>query len=309
MTSMEDLSLHIRTVCELPLVMDTPTPGRGNCFFAGVCQQLRRLELHSSQQYTAATLRKELCNFALEKSNHLIQNLAQQHDENAAAALRFPWDVFFNQMKRSGTFAEGPVLHTTAIMLERDIAVISFGNSRNNPYLHIPADPSKSSKFPPIYLGNLINLHFQSFVPDVGVDIGRLQVIADQYVLNDEAPAKKTKLAPLVDDEAPIIVAKPKPKLFSTPRTTLKKKKVTPVREIQSMGDTVMTNVMKLVKENRRLHAMVKELEWKLQHRDNEEGGGAAVENYFSDNDDSATDEFILSSPCVTDDSFVTLRH
>ena len=29
----------------LPLVMDEPTPGRGNCFFAAVCQQLRRPEV------------------------------------------------------------------------------------------------------------------------------------------------------------------------------------------------------------------------------------------------------------------------
>ena len=43
MTTMEDLAVHIREVCKLPLIMDSSTPSRGNCFFAGVCQQLRRL--------------------------------------------------------------------------------------------------------------------------------------------------------------------------------------------------------------------------------------------------------------------------
>lgn len=48
-------------------------------------------------------------------------------------------------------------------MPERDIAVISFGNTKLNPYLQIHSHAANS--YPLLYLGNQIGLHFQSVLP------------------------------------------------------------------------------------------------------------------------------------------------
>ena len=108
---MEELLEHIQKVCMLPLVMDSPTPGRGNCFFAAVCQQLQRPELLCRNNcYNATTLRKAVCNFALAKESEDVKRLALSHNDSAVTSLRAPWDTFFTNMKRTGVFAEGPVL-------------------------------------------------------------------------------------------------------------------------------------------------------------------------------------------------------
>lgn len=300
MTSMEDLAIHIRDVCQLPLIMDSPTPGRGNCFFAGICQQLRRPELQSSNQYTAASLRKAVCEFALARQGKDVQRLARVHDNAAVLTLRASWDSFFTTMKRSGDYAEGPVLYCTSLLLEREIAVISFGNTRENPYLHVPSNATISEKFPLIYLGNLVNLHFQSFIPDVDGDPARLpslRPVADEALAEVHFNAVKTEV-PLIS-----VKAEAKPKLTcSTPRSLKRKKvsaspvkvkKLMPLSELSTMGDNIINMVRMLVKENRRLHAMVRQLEFRLEFK------GADDEDYFPDNDDSATDDFILCTPLL----------
>ena len=66
-----------------------------------------------------------------------ILNLAVQHDESAIFTLRSTWDLSFQTMKKNGVFAEGSVLHCTAVLLGVDIAVITLGNTQENPYLLI----------------------------------------------------------------------------------------------------------------------------------------------------------------------------
>ena len=165
MASMDDLAVHVRNVLGLPLQMDAPTPGRGNCFFAAMVQQMNnRNELKSSNVYTAASLRKRVCEFALTKSHPVVQRLAEEHDANTAMSLQAPWESFFTNMKNSGVFAEGPVLYCTALLLQMDIAVISFGNTELNPYMLVPGHHNTPAK-PPVFLGNVIGLQFQSFLP------------------------------------------------------------------------------------------------------------------------------------------------
>lgn len=74
-----------------------------------------------------AHLRKLVCAFALARENMEEQKLALLHDNYATISLRASWQSFFNNMKKVHVFAEGPVLYVTAIMLERDRAVMSFG--------------------------------------------------------------------------------------------------------------------------------------------------------------------------------------
>ena len=293
--------------------------------------------MQSGNEYTAASLRKAVCNFALDRQNEDVQRLAVLHDDAATMTLRTPWDAFFTNMKRSGVFAEGPVIRCTALMLQREFAVISFGNTRDNPYLHIPSN-NISEEFPLIYLGNLVNMHFQSFVPDVGGDQARLTSLrgapADEAPLKPEAvlifntpkpqctsPAGEAPLKPeAVREVREVILNTPKPQYTSSTPRPLKRAKVVPspatmknlkkLSEVSTMGDCVISNVRMLVRENRRLHALVRQLEFQLECRSScncaeaDEVDVAVVvdaveEDYFLDNDDSATDESILSTPLL----------
>ena len=128
--------------------------------------------------YIDASLRNEVSEFVLVRSQPMVQILVKEHNNNAAVSLRAPWDSFFANMKKSGVFAEGPVLYCTALLLRLDIAVMSFGNTILNPYLLIPGH-GKSPVPPPIYVGNLINLHFQSFLPDSGASEEDLKKLAE----------------------------------------------------------------------------------------------------------------------------------
>ena len=318
MATLDDLSVHIREVCELPLVMDSPTPGRGNCFFAGVCQQLRRPELEKEGHgYTATSLRKAVCDFALEKEHPEVKKLAQNYDANATMTLRAKWDCFFTNMKKASVFAEGPVLYCAAILLERDIAVMSFGNTRANPYLHVPSFVAGGQKFSPMYLGNLIDLHFQSYIPDVaatGEHLDRLtsmpQVVASaKYIPHGIGTLQGTPGTPSTNTASK---RPPQRKVFGSPTPT-KRKNLHDLKDMAEIGDATVRNVVTLVKENRRLHAMVRQLEFKLSqcccHEDGQKVEVAvtpreqkvvvtvAVEDLFVDTMDSVSDEVLLSSP------------
>ena len=158
---MEDLVLHVRTVLNLPLKMDSQTPGRGNCFFAAICQQMERPELNLQGMYNPASLRRSVCDFALARRTAEVQQLSVIHDDRATLSLRAPWEKFFETMKKNGQWAEGPVLYCTALMLERDIAVISFCNTPSNPYMLIPGSTGgQQSAYPFMFIGNQVDLHF-----------------------------------------------------------------------------------------------------------------------------------------------------
>ena len=265
--TMDDLALHINTTLRLPLIMDSPTPGRGNCFFAAMCQQLNnRQELNTANVYTAASLRKQVCEFALARTHPLVQKLAEEHDNTAAITLRAPWASFFAHMKKSGVFAEGPVLYCTALLLQLDIALMSFGNTIQNPYLLIPGHGNSPAP-PPIYVGNLINLHFQSFLPEAGASEEDLKKLTE----HPAGVLQKTTVTTSTVPTTPSLPKEGKPlkrkSLFNSGHSSFiaaKKKNLRGVQEIGKMGDDLIQSVIVLVKENRRLHALVQSLEFKL---------------------------------------------
>ena len=259
MATMGDLAIHIRQVLRLPLVMDAPTPGRGNCFFAAVCQQLNnRPELGQQNVYTAAQLRKQSCEFALAKEDEIVKNLAAQHNANAAMSLRTPWDVYFANMKKNGVFAEGPVLYIVALLLRLDIAVMSFGNTISNPYMLVPGHCTDTPMPPPIFVGNQIDLHFQSFLPDSTASQEDLMML-----VSEAGDGASKNLSTPTTSKSRMVKSPLRRTLFQSSMKT-KKKNLRGVREIGRVGDAVIQNVTSLVRENRRLHALVQTLEYQL---------------------------------------------
>ena len=62
---MEKIDKKIKEL-QLPLKMDKPTPGQGNCFFQAVMQQLGREEIELKNVYTDhKVLRKCVCDFII----------------------------------------------------------------------------------------------------------------------------------------------------------------------------------------------------------------------------------------------------
>lgn len=159
---MDELMAHINSI-QLPFLMDDVTPGRGNCFFSAVCQQMRRPELALENLYTHQSLRKCTCEFALALKDPRVVTLGGNFNRNAIACKSRPWDVFFNDMKKNGTWAEEPVVYCLAWLLSRDIIVISMDCTINNPWLFIDGS---GSNFPPIILANIAGVHFQSLLPN-----------------------------------------------------------------------------------------------------------------------------------------------
>ena len=92
--------------------------------------------------------------------------MATNYDKVSRDTMRAPWVQFFNNMKKQHVWAEGPVLYCTALLLERDIAVISLGNNARNPLMVIKGQ--KGSNHPLLFLANIVDLHFQSLLPDMG---------------------------------------------------------------------------------------------------------------------------------------------
>ena len=80
--------------------------------------------------------------------------MATNYDKVSRDTMRAPWVQFFNKMKKQHVWAEGPVLYCTALLLVRGIAGISLGNNEIN-------------SFPLLFLANIVDLYFQSFLPDM----------------------------------------------------------------------------------------------------------------------------------------------
>ena len=301
--NMESLALHIRNVCRLPLHMDTPTPGRGNCFFAGVCQQLHREDLELLNVYeNASQLRKLVCDFAIRKEHPMVKQLAEVHDTNASASLRSLWVPFFTNMKKNHVFAEGPVLYCTAFLLERDIAVMSFGNNEGNPYMLISG--CGNPKYPPLYLGNLVDLHFQSFLPDKAVKKQVVPKARPQTYI--PMPSTSTILIPKGSPTStlPPTATLPSKSNLSpshSPITTRPQRRIMhKMSDIASLGDDAIRNINFIIKENRKLHAYVKQLEFRIRHCMCQQPASIKQEQNMVDMnnlEDSISDDILMSTP------------
>ena len=160
---MEKINNKIKEL-QLPLKMDRPTPGQGNCFFQAVMQQLERAEINIQNVYVDhKNLRKCICDYATMCETVELVNYKVNYDELALSISAKNWDCFFHEMKKPRVWAEGPVAQVTAWLLQRDILVISEGSKESNPYLLIPGD--KTHSYPPMVLGNAAGCHYQSYIP------------------------------------------------------------------------------------------------------------------------------------------------
>ena len=116
------------------------------------------------QSATANLVWSVVCSFAVSR-NKTLMNYEDNHDKVESTE----WKTFFKNMRKRGMWASGPVAQVTVWLLERDILVISEGNTKENPYMIVngnrDGDDGNDSQHPPIVLGNSGSIHIQSFFP------------------------------------------------------------------------------------------------------------------------------------------------
>ena len=139
--------------------MDKATLGDGNCFFTACCQQLSARPQLKVRQIKPSILRLNVCKFAQLSRKKTVLEMKKNFND----LLNNNWNDFFEKMKLTGTWADGPVAQITALYLERDMIIISPQCNSQNPWLMI--NGSKKQDFPPIILGNTPANLFQSFLP------------------------------------------------------------------------------------------------------------------------------------------------
>ena len=266
----------------LPFLMDKVTPGKGNCFFNALRQQFARPEVGISRpSSSSAKIRSDVCDFALNTTVRTILTMRVNYNvlngENA-------WELFFKGMRKSGCWAEGPVMEVAAHMLQRIIFVVSTGNTHENPYLSIDGG-GDAANFPPLILGNLAGVHYQSYVPDgASNDHPPKRAKIDE----DEIMIKNTQLQSLPSMSTPVTSTpvktyeKPEIPFTSTPNkislkrrrlnpTPLRTSSLMPFEELESLFKRVSDDLRTLHRECRKLHSVVKSAQSKEKSRIQEE--------------------------------------
>ena len=179
--------------------------------------------------------------------------------------MRAPWVQFFNNMKKQHVWAEGPLLYCTALLLERDIAVISLGtlgNNERNPFVVIKGQ--KGSNHPLLFLANIVDLHFQSLLPDMGATNEERDLLKGVSHLNPTRTINANSSTPLIKKGS----FTPQNTISSTsPIKKIRKRAVSlNMSHVAEVGEAAISNIKELVKENRRLHAAVKQLQFQARH-------------------------------------------
>ena len=97
-------------------------------------QKCQRPELDLDANKYKCAARAAVCAFALSKTDSQFIIL---YKENHNKVEKNKWDAFFKSMKKAAVLASGTVAQITAWLSERDILVVSEGNNKENPYMHI----------------------------------------------------------------------------------------------------------------------------------------------------------------------------
>ena len=155
---------------QLPLKMDTRTPGDGNCGPRATVQQCQRRAVGLNTVRDHMQLRKETCNFMRESEVQVVQNLKRLWEESEGSGDHGePWDAFWQRMSGDKEWVEGMFLQGMALYLERDIHIVLDCATPERPWM----DPISGNRAGSgtachggfIILGYQRNVHYQSLLP------------------------------------------------------------------------------------------------------------------------------------------------
>ena len=180
-TMMEMLRLAIQST-QLPLRLDSDTPGDGNCFSWAVIQQCQRcsvkefLRRQGKKITTFMKLKEDVRQFVLSNQHHpSVRGLKASFEQKQG--VRFQegkttrgWSTYWKDMLKNGEWADDTFVQATALYLSLDIfLVIADSATFDRPFAQISGDIESREVGlpgrPTILLGYISDKHYQSLIP------------------------------------------------------------------------------------------------------------------------------------------------
>ena len=180
-TMREMLRLVIQRT-QMPLRLDSDTPGDGNCFSWAVIQQCQRCSVKEFLQRQGKTittfmqLKEDVCQFVQSRRNHpRIRGLKASFEQKQG--VRFQegkttrgWSAYWEDMLKNGEWADDTFVQATALYLSLDIfLVIADSATFDRPFAQISGDIESgevgSQGRPTLLLGYISDQHYQSLLP------------------------------------------------------------------------------------------------------------------------------------------------
>ena len=185
----DDLRLAMQKAQER-LKLDGPTPGDGNCCSYTFVQQCQRPPVKLFLQSRGVTitdfmhLKKQVAHFIQANINTpKVQNLkvnfeVSQLNMHWEGRMRRSWRQYWSDMQRHGQeeryWADDIFLQATALYLNLDIRIIWAGDNTNGQVVTtvdgLFYQVAQGESRPLLYLGYIVNEHYQSLLPVVEDD-------------------------------------------------------------------------------------------------------------------------------------------
>ena len=165
-----------------PLKLDQLTPGEGNCFSHGIVQQCQRPPVKLYLQSRGVTisdfmkLKENVAEFV--KANCKTKKLqdmrvnffVSQRNMHYEGLQARTWQQYWADMRRSGPWADDIFVQCTAWYLRVDLCIIYAGSEtggRTSTTILGDFSPAAGERRPVLYLGYIVNNHYQSLLPQV----------------------------------------------------------------------------------------------------------------------------------------------
>ena len=165
-----------------PLKLDELTPGEGNCFSHAIVQQCQRAPVKLYLQSRGVTvsdimqLKEHVAQFVqanckTKKLQDLRVNfLVSQRNMHYEGLQARTWKQYWADMSRSGPWADDIFVQCTAWLLKVDLCIIYAGSEtagRTSTTILGDFSPAAGERRPVLYLGYIVNNHYQSLLPQV----------------------------------------------------------------------------------------------------------------------------------------------
>ena len=167
--------------CGLPLKLDTPTQGDGNCWVRSVEQQLERPELEEqlnkrTQQLLSVkkpkrylVLKKSIAEFATTSQHPTIRRAKERFEKEGQGAIDgVTWESHWSQLARDREWSDGLMVQATAWFTGHDIQLVMTTGTPEEPFRIIRGnleDAEKDCPGHPLWIGYHNSIHYQSLLP------------------------------------------------------------------------------------------------------------------------------------------------
>ena len=192
--------------CGLPLKLDTPTQGDGNCWVRAVEQQLERPELEEQlnertrqllsvrkpKRYLA--LKKSIAEFATTSQHPTIKRAKERFENDGQGAVDgVTWENHWRQLARDREWSDEVMVQATAWFTGHDIQIVMTTGTPDEPFRIFRGnleDPEKDCPGYPLWIGYQNDIHYQSLLT-TGEEITYQQ--PEQVEQGKQIPNKKER--------------------------------------------------------------------------------------------------------------------